>query len=585
MRRLLALLGLITIIGLSLSHLGYTTPAVPLKAPPKPPTQGTSANDIDIDHHRETFVPLDRSSHPIAHLVNNATAQFDAVLNGQSKTLQQAVDEYRRRYKLNPPPHFDAWFKFAQAKGTRMIDEYDNIYDSLLPFWALSPKTIRGRAREAIGFDNAVISLIIRDGAVMRLEGGGEAKEWQRNALKQMIKPFVRYLPDMDLAFNVQDEPRVIVPHDDLNRLVSRANSIITAIGSSKGEQDAPRNSWTQRPDDVNKGDRVEEFRTTRFNSFAHQPTWTHARASCPLDSPARDLSENPADATSAYSIGELGFVYNSTAFSDICLTPSLRDKYGFFARPNAFDVVHDLFPIFSQSKVSSFQDILYPSPWYFDGQVQREASKDVAWKQKEDKMFWRGSTTGGFSREGGWRRQHRQRFVKAINGLGSTKVLEKNNEAGTWGVKDAKRSEYKDLFDVHFSSVSQCDPADCDAQQEYFRVAEVSNQQDVWAYKFLVDIDGNAFSGRYYAFLYSSSLIYKLALFREWHDEWIRPWVHFIPLGIEGGEYVESVRYFVEEDEGKALAQNLAKSSQAWAQSALRNQDLEVWFFRLLLE
>jgi hypothetical protein len=173
---------------------------------------------------------------------------------------------------------------------------------------------------------------------------------------------------------------------------------------------------------------------------------------------------------------------------------------------------------------------------------------------------------------------------VKKINGLDKAKVLENKGENG-WDVKEVDRQDFKDFFDVKFTYIGQCDEDDCAAQHEMFKIVKSAGQQDAWAWKYLIDIDGNAFSGRYYAFLRSNSLVYKLALFREWHDEWIKPWVHYVPLGLQGEEYAESARYFAAEDEGKIQGPRLAKASKEWAEKVLRNEDLEVWFFRLLLE
>jgi hypothetical protein len=81
--------------------------------------------------------------------------------------------------------------------------------------------------------------------------------------------------------------------------------------------------------------------------------------------------------------------------------------------------------------------------------------------------MYWRGSTTGGFSRDGGWRRQHRQRCVQKINALDTTKVLTSpNNGDAGWQVKEVKRPDYQNMFDVKFTYIGQCDPGDCDAQR-----------------------------------------------------------------------------------------------------------------------
>jgi hypothetical protein len=174
--------------------------------------------------------------------------------------------------------------------------------------------------------------------------------------------------------------------------------------------------------------------------------------------------------------------------------------------------------------------------------------------------------------------------FVKNINSASDATVFTQMDD-GRWITSNVPRQDVKSLFNVTFTYVGQCDPGDCHAQEEYFDISPSVDQQDAWAYKYLLDIDGNAFSGRYHAFLRSNSLIYKMAVFREWQDEWIDAWVHYVPLGMKGNDAVESVRYFAHEEEGKIQAPRLAKQGKEWAQKVLRNEDLEVWFFRLLLE
>lgn len=471
----------------------------------------------------------------------------------------------------------------------QLIDEYDTIHHSLLPFWALSPQTIRARAREALGFgDNNLMGLLIRQGKVSHVEGG---QEWLQQAAVGMMEQFIDYLPDMDLAFNIHDEPRVVVPHDELSRLVEIALSKNMPAAAA---YTSPNNAFSGRPNDVvAHGKRVDEVKTTRFNTYAHQPTWIPSRMSCPANSPARALEQSlEQDNLTSYALGDLGFIYNQSAFSDICNSPSFGRSHGFFERPNSFNVVHELFPIFSQSKMSSFQDIVYPSPWYWYGKVQYKETADLKWIAKINKLWWRGSTTGGFSRNGGWKRQHRQQFVRTVNALDKAKILSSSNAAATdatqqssWITKEVPRPDFKEIMDVHFSHIGQCDPGDCDAMREFFNVVEPAEQQDAWKYKYLLDIDGNAFSGRFYAFLKSHSLTFKMAVFREWHEEWIKPWVHYIPLTLRGEEALEAVRYFDAEEEGKPLGVGIAEGGREWAGKALRNEDFEVWFFRLLLE
>lgn len=577
MRRtqLLTILGICCFILLTLMLLRNSHDRVSGLASPEP-------IDPALLDPTKPLPPSTADTHPIFELISKAHDEDAKIREKQSQTLSAAVAEYRRRYRIPPPPNFDKWFEFAKSKDVQLIDEYDTIYHSLLPFWALKPSVIRGRAKEALGFDNALMGLLVRDGQVISAAGGGE---WQQTSTSGMVKDFVKYLPDMDLPFNVHDEPRVIIPHDDLSRLVTSARDKSMPVAYTNP---SPKNTWSPRPSDVDDGSKHYEVQTTRFNKFAHQPTWTNSRISCSPGSPARSLDESTQDDSKSFTFSELGFISNKTAFSDICLSPSLRNRFGFFNRPNAYNIVHDLFPIFSQSKISSYQDILYPSPWYWSEKVAYRESDDYDWEKKEDKMYWRGSTTGGFSRDGGWRRQHRQLFVEKINDLNPAKLLQNHSaspNAADWRVKEVPRPQYTDLFDVKFSHIGQCDPGDCDAQKEYFEVVKPAKQHDAWLYKYLLDMDGNAFSGRFYAFLKSKSLVYKMALFREWHEEWLRPWVHYIPLSSKGEEYVEAVRYFREETTGRIQAPRIANEGREWAGKVLRNEDFEVWFFRLLLE
>ena len=535
--------------------------------------------------------------HPAEQLISAAELEFENLLNRQSKSLSEAVQEYRRRNGIAPPPHFDKWYEFAVRNGVKLIDEFDTVSHSILPFWGLKPRTIRGRVQMALGNeDNALIGMTIRNGAVVKIEN---AQDWIEEALAGMTKEFVQYLPDMDLAFNIHDEPRVVVPDDQLSRLVSKAhNENIPAAMKQK----ASRNAFSSRPADMNDGKRFEEVTTSRFNRFAHQQTWGQSSMSCPLSSQARDFEENTPDNLTAYAAGPLNYIYNHTAFSDVCNSPSFSTSFGFFERPNAFNIIHELIPIFSPSKISSFQDILYPSPWYWAGRVGYDLARDTSWDNKTNSLYWRGSTTGGFSRGGGWRRQHRQHIVKRLNNMDKAKVLIPTNKDSSHPavtVQDVDRRDYDHLIDVKFSHIGQCDPGDCDAQKEFFRIVDRADDQDGWLFKHLLDMDGNAFSGRFYSFLRSRSLTFKFSIFREWHAEWIRPWVHYVPLSLKGDEHLDLVRWFSGgekekegggkegngESEGEKRARQIAERSTAWAGEVLRNVDFEVWFWRVLLE
>ncbi|KAF1925541.1 glycosyltransferase family 90 protein [Didymella exigua CBS 183.55] len=549
-------------------------------------------------------IPIDlKEGHPAEQLINAAETELQQLLKRQSKSLDQAVREYRRRNGIAPPPHFDKWFEFAQRRNVVMIDEFDMINQMLLPFWALEPKTIRSRIKNAIGHeDSALIAVAIRNGEVVSV---GNGDEWQQQATTGMMKDFVAYLPDMDLGFNIHDEPRVVVPNDLLSSMIAKARDQVLPRAAKNA---LPRNDFSKRPKDLNDGKRFDEVSTSKFNRFAHQQTWTHSRLSCPTDSQAQTYEDFAADNLTSYAAGPLNYVYDPIAFSDICNSPSFSSTFGFFERPNAFSITHELTPIFSQSKVSSFQDILYPSPWYWFGKVTYSKSHDTSWENKINSLYWRGSTTGGFSRNGGWRRQHRQHIVQRINAPDTAQILVRPvTSTAPYQVKDIDRRALRHLVDVKFSHVGQCDPGDCDAQKEFFDVVERVDGHEAWSYKHLLDMDGNAFSGRFYSFLQSRSLTYKMSVFREWHNEWLKPWVHYIPVSLRGDEHLDLVRWFsgdttetggvggVQEKQagkggnggslGERKAREIAERSTEWHDKVLRNADFETWFFRLLLE
>ncbi|KAF3936805.1 hypothetical protein ABW19_dt0203691 [Dactylella cylindrospora] len=513
--------------------------------------------------------------HPIKFLMEQRASEFEVMKHRQSTSLRDAVRNYKKRYGMPPPPNFDKWYEFAVSRKSALIDEYDTIYHQIQPFWGLPPKVIRERAREALGFKQAFMRVSVRNGKVIDALDGAD---WQRDATVGMINQFREWIPDMDLAFNTHDEPRIVVPSADMDAYVKRA----------KGTQYAAslKNTFTGFPKD--EAGKVLDIADTRFNEFAHQGIWGSSRLSCPEGTPAQDPFEEKQDAVNQFASSPIGFIWNRTASMDVCLQPSLQQRHGFFQRPNAFHVSHYLFPIFSQSKVSCYNDIIYPSPWYWAGKVSYDGAKDVSWDEKKELIYWRGSTTGGFSRLSGWKRQHRQRVVTYLNAFDETcKIFESSgkDKDTVWKVKNVKRKELQSLIDVKFSHIGQCDDVDCEEQKEFFKPTDMVDQQDAWMYKYLLDMDGNAFSGRFYAFLESNSAVFKMALFKEWHEEWLMPWVHYIPLSLDMGESMETLRYFTKERDGVDAIKRIAEQGRYWAGKVLRKEDFEVWFFRLLLE
>lgn len=594
------------------------------------------AKSAEAGRHYAIIPPTNSTNyfaqHPIEQLIDSAEAHVQQTLNSQSKSFDETIIEYRRRYRIPPPPAFDKWYSYAESKDVQIYDSYDTIHEVMLPFWALKPATIRARVQEAIGYEeNFLMIMIIRNGKILKLQGG---LPWQREALQGLIEDFVEHLPDLDMAFNAHDEPRIVLPHDQLSRMVEQAKDAQGVVAL----RHVFEKSFSRRPSDMTEGQRIREYKDTRFNEYPQQSSSGPSRLSCAPDSPARAIDDLEAhDNTDAYSYHRnLSFISNHTAYTDVCNTPSFKGTHAFFDRPNAFNVAHDLIPIFSESKISSFQDIPYPSLWHWYGKIFVNNTQDMHiknrptydpdldqdWEHKKDDLYWRGSTTGGYSRTGGWRRHHRQRVVHYLNGHEDATVLApssshsaniSNTSSLAWSPQKLSMKRISPHINVTFSGVGQCAPNDCNAQKEYFKITPYANISDAYRHRYLLDMDGNAFSARFYGLMRSKSLVFKQAIFREWHDEWLVPWAHYIPLSLNTGlssghgwetpssassegqtqesEWAEALRYFVDEDgkaEGRGEAgpgQRLAAKKRTWTNMVLRREDMQAWMFRLLLE
>ncbi|KAL9055556.1 MAG: hypothetical protein Q9162_003453 [Coniocarpon cinnabarinum] len=588
------------------------------------------------------MLPQDRlanpAAHPIEQLIVSHEQRFRLSLQNQSMSLHDAAQTYKARYGLPPPPLFDKWYSYAQGNNVHIYDNYDMIHDTMLPFWSLKPSTLRRRVQAIhANEDSFVIWLEIRDGQINRMEGG---LPWQRIAISGMIEDFVQYLPDLDIAFNGHDEPRVVVPHEELSTMVVRGRAAQAATNSVPN----PSNAFSKPTDDHIISS--SEFAIhSSFADYTHQNPYEHVLLSCPPESPVLIADQQSAvDCESPLlQTSSLSLIDNHTAYTDVCNMPSLQGTHAFFDRPNALSITHGLVPIFSESKLSSFQDIVYPSLWHWYGQVFTnntldmhvnhkrvyDEQLDMEWDAKRKDLYWRGSTTGGYSKNGGWRRHHRQRAIKYLNGYGNATTLvpdqytdtdtdapssfidsATSNEAQYWPTQQLPMKDLHPHINATFSGIGQCNTSDCHAQKEFYKITPYANLSDAFQHRYLLDLDGNAFSARFYGLMRSKSVVFKQSLFREWHDDWLQEWVHYVPLSLNVGvagrgwtipdamqrtgrqsEWGEVLRWYLEEDE-KAEAKGIwgpgrvmAERKREWSRTVLRREDMQVWMFRLLLE
>ena len=553
----------------------------------------------------------------------------------QSTSLEAAVIQYRRRYGIPPPPNFDKWYAFATEAQSPIIDTFDQIHADLLPFWGLSPTAVRERTAHLLEHPGLWVGgLAIRDGHVEISPHVAGTHRWMMDVVQAMIEPFAQWLPDMQLAFNLDDESRIAVPHAEMSALVQEGLASRSRLGAWD-KQLSPFTKtlnppWSDAYLDLGEG-ALEKmsplFKTRRLTASFYE--WI--QPTCPAEAPARRHRWwNKGTRCAACSAPHMdgGFVSDWELSGDLCHQPDMAHLHGFLTSPNALTPSHALLPVFSQGRVHRFADILYPSPWNYGdkvGSAVGEGEASIPWQDKSNSVYWRGALSDGFSEYGAWQTFLRARMVALLTGTGrsvrrgidilanptgrptTAHTLASRSTISATPPDTASDSSDPDLgvaVNVSFvGDFERCSARDRGAARATFYggasapAPEALNFAEHWRHRHLVDVDGAGFSGRFPSFLASGSLPYRAALFRTWWEERVHPWRHFVPLDARLAELRGVLRFFGGDGEsgssgddgdirnGPDHAEEMARAGREWAAQALRKDDMRVYMFRLLLE
>ncbi|KAI9720054.1 MAG: hypothetical protein M1812_003181 [Candelaria pacifica] len=582
--------------------------AVQLKAPSfRPLLYGFLLSFFALYALLQLYQSQQVSFHPIDVLMDGAKILHNERWRNvsQSNSLDTAVTEYRRRYHRHPPPGYDEWYKFATDRSSLIINEFDSIDSDLSPFWSLSPTELRFRVWQMNANPwNEIAGISVRAGKAEISPNILPTHRWMLEGATRMINTFAEWLPDMDLALNLNDECRVAVPWERL---------VIPRRGSGGGENASSfaafkENKWSSNREDSWPPLPSEPITETVFEDHSfHDTFYKYGAIGCPPPSRARkERAWNTRDlcvsCAAPHSLGQ--YVQNWTLAADICHQPDLAKLHGFYVSPAAFKTTHDLMPVFSQSKVHGYSDILFPSPWNYIDKVKYDPSPehpDKGFHDKSSTLFWRGATSEGVSAEGTWKGMTRQRLVHLANNLTSSEEVPVmlQTPSHKYAYRGVKSKDLRKLLNMDIGivdKIARCGGRDCADQEKEFGLVGQSDFQDHWKYRYLFDMDGAGFSGRFLPFLQSKSLPFKTALFREWYDSRLTAWLHFVPQDLRLQGVHSTLAYFSGINgkiDGKQVfmpahakeGEFIAEQGREWANKVLRKEDMEVYFFRLLLE
>ncbi|KAG8959886.1 capsule-associated protein CAP1 [Tulasnella sp. 419] len=361
--------------------------------------------------------------HPIPKLMRDAEVKFKNLMSRQSKTLRDACREYRTRYKRDPPKGFDDWWQFTQENNVKIIDEYDSLFRDLEPFWNLSGEELRRRAVQIgqlpsidlVRITNGKAAVVKRKDQFIDAEVGARAR-----AFEGMLEKFQQKLPDMDFPINAKAEGRILVPWEH----TKYPNT--TKQDSSGGIEDVLGGPFVAEW----KGDGSvwDEFRRTCDPSSAARRILASRRSS------ANNTPKNRLAKAGGSVKLDSDFSFSETVDDnfDFCAHPWARPHHGHFF--SDWRTISALYPVFSP----------------------------VPWQNKTNKIFWRGSTTGGGSSPPGFVSQYqRHRFIAMISDASDAKrtvAFRYPHNSSEYVLSSVPVTELnKDIMDAGFTKAIGC--------------------------------------------------------------------------------------------------------------------------------
>ncbi|KAF7303773.1 hypothetical protein MIND_00606900 [Mycena indigotica] len=523
------------------------------------PTKSEPANNVTLKQPEHVFLVnglveiVDPAApHPIYELIQKAEAEWKGKLARASTTFTQAVAEYRRRWD------------YVREHAVELPDEYDQINDDLEPFWGLEPKDFLAiRSELEAKIDSYTVGKSATTGVHVVNTSFAPGK------YDQLIKGSVAVV---DLLRDVEDRlppfRAVFSPHDSPNRL------------SDYFVEEAARRAARQN-------------KYVRRNQLPNiDPTgWISA---CSPGSPARDFSIDEASEPPPPN-SKKTFIHDHKLAMDPCLHPRHFWRHGqLLSYDKGPTPQRELVPEFSYCSSHLHHNIRFPTPYGWVDDLSHGDNPD--WQDRPDeRVLWRGSNTGIFhSQKTRWRTSQRALLMQLTNNIrGSISILgPSNSPTDPVGQPVQIRSARVNpgIFDVAFAGDPiMCDKQTCELLQKLFPWRKRQSAKDAGEYRYVLDVDGNGWSGRFKRLITSNALVFKASLYPEWWLDRVQPWVHYIPIQLDLNDLHDAVIFFRGDSSGvgahEDLARKIAEQGRAWSRRFWRREDMVAHFYRLILE
>ncbi|XP_069003279.1 protein O-glucosyltransferase 1 isoform X2 [Embiotoca jacksoni] len=263
----------------------------------------------------------------------------------------------------------------------------------------------------------------------------------------------------------------------------------------------------------------------------------------------------------------------------DVEMVVNVRDY------PQVPSWVQPTLPVFSFSKTSDYQDIMYPAWTFWEGgpavwpiyptglgrwdlmrdELQKSAARWL-WKKKESKGFFRGSRTSP------------ERDPLILLSREAPELVDAEYTKNQAWKSEKVRGQTRPLLTLPEATTSSSS-ADTLGRPP----AKEIPLADHCRYKYLFNFRGVAASFRLKHLFLCGSLVFHVG--DEWQEFFypqLRPWVHFIPVRQDLSDVRELLQFVKEND---AVAEEMATRGKEFILDHLRMQDVTCYWERLLTE
>ncbi|KAJ3065038.1 F-actin-capping protein subunit alpha [Podochytrium sp. JEL0797] len=250
----------------------------------------------------------------------------------------------------------------------------------------------------------------------------------------------------------------------------------------------------------------------------------------------------------------------------------TLRESHGFLMAPDTFVAQNKKVPLLTQSKTECFMDIIIPGKYAIDS---TKAIKDtVAWRDKADVLFWRGSSTSGrYAHRNPWQKFHRTRLLDWEKKFRS-KYPNNVFDAGKDKPPTALHNNPTDVslswlsVDIGLSLLVQTDPDLSHQLEQLYPFKSFVSFESTMQFKYLLVIDdsGNTWPSRLQSYLTTNSVILLATAFTDWYMSNLIPFVHFVPVKMDLSDLEDQLRWLRANDaKAQQISANARKLMSRW--------------------